>query len=257
MKTEQQTFAQKLRLFEYKVDLRTAFDDFLTMTIFSFGQNPGTGKAYDEALYVETISKYKDDALRFEFPKLLACLITEMTNRLDSSSGWDVLGEFYETNLQGKGLSQFFTPWPICVFMAKSICEARQETNAERPLLILDPCCGSGRMLLASSRECGPYQEYYGIDVDHTCVKMTSLNLFLSGLFRTETMWGDALARDDFKTSYTTSFLPFGLFRVKEKEHSKLWHLMQNTLNNMSKHTSDALSPNPTTTKDGSQLTIF
>ncbi len=259
MKTEKQTFAKILQQFQYKIDLRTAFDDFLTMTICAFGQNAVTGKSYDEDLYLETIARYKDDSLRFEFPKLLACLTEEMTERMDSDTGWDVLGEYYEQNLYRKGLSQFFTPWPICKFMAQCACDTAKE-NIERtePLRIIDPSCGSGRTLLAASRIAGPSEHYFGIDIDHTCVKMTALNLFLSGCFQAEVMCGNALLPDDFKVSYTTRLIPFGLFRVQDKLKLSLWHSMQYTF--AKKAEKDAPPPpefNGLKQEGGSQLTIF
>lgn len=259
MKSKTQPFSEILSQFQYKVALRTAFDDFLTLTICAFGQKPGTGKSCDEDLYLETIAKYKDDKLRFEFPKLLACLSGEMTERLTSDTGWDVLGEYYEANLQQKGLSQFFTPWPICTFMAQSACdEARKAVGSiDRPLRILDPACGSGRMLMASSRVCGPNEEYFGIDIDHTCVKMTALNLFLSSLLHTETMCGNALLSDDFNVSYRTSILPFGIFRVMDKTHSKLWHILKHTWENSKVENKQPPDLNPNKYPEGSQLTFF
>lgn len=168
-----------------------------------------------------------------------------------------MLGELYELHLPRKGLSQFFIPWPICQFMAASICDfaTRKDGEGAQPLRILDPTCGSGRMLLAASRLAGPRHEYYGIDVDATCVKMTALNLFLSGLFNTETMCADALLHEDFRVSYATSFLPFGLFRIQEKERSLLWHLMRNA-----RETKPSQPPADFNEKhypDGSQLSFF
>ena len=69
MKNQTETFEKKIQRFQYHYDTRTAFDDFLTMTLCAFSQNPATGKSHDEDLYLETIAKYKDDNLRFEFPK--------------------------------------------------------------------------------------------------------------------------------------------------------------------------------------------
>jgi type I restriction-modification system DNA methylase subunit len=229
MKNKIETFAHIMKRFEYRYDTRTIFNDFLTMALCSFSQNLATGKSHDEDLYLATISKYKNDDLRFEFPKLLARLTIEMEERIDSDMGTDVLGDFYEQNLSRKGSGQFFTPWPICMFMASCTGDAIGEKPVDRPIRILDPSCGSGRMLLAGNKINGPMQEYYGIDIDETCVKMTALNLFLNGMFHGEVMCADALARDDFRFSYRTSFLPFGVFRVTEKEQSPLWHLMKNS----------------------------
>lgn len=261
MKKEQQTFASTMKLFEYRFDLRTVFDDFLTMSLCAMGQNPQTMKSYDEALYLETVAKYKDDKLRFEFPHLYAHVVTEMGERWDSSEGYDVLGEFYETNLYRKGASQYFTPWPICKFMAE--CTAEQvkekiEGKTEAPLRILDPSCGSGRMLMASQKINGQQHEYYGVDIDHTCIKMTALNLIMSGLFHGEALCADALIPEDFSMSYRTSFIPFGIFRIQDKENSPLWHMLKNSWDRPKPQT-----PKPeyhgVTSKysDGAQLQIF
>jgi type I restriction-modification system DNA methylase subunit len=217
-----ETFASLFDSLAYRYDLRPVFDDFLTMTICSFSRNLSTGKSYDEDLYMETIARYDKKIVRELFPKMLALLIVEMEERNDSSSGNDVLGEFYELNFCRKGAAQFFTPWHICEFMAS--CLGNDQPEREESLRIIDPTCGSGRTLLAAAKHFGYQERYFGIDIDHTCVKMTVLNLFLNGVFHAEVMWGDSLSPDDFKMSYVTSFLPFGIFRIKQKENSHLWH---------------------------------
>ena len=208
--------------FQYRNDLSQVFDDFLTMSLCAFSPNPRTGKSHDEDLYMETIARYKASELRHNFPKMLGALILEMEAR--SLFGNDILGEYYELNLsKKKGKGQFFTPWPICQFMAS--CLADENTfERDEPLRIIDPSCGSGRMLLAGAKYNGTQQEYYGIDIDHTCVKMTAINLFLNGIFHGEVMCADALMPNDFQVSYVLSFLPFGIFRITEKEKSPLWH---------------------------------
>lgn len=228
MKSKKETFADIMHSFHYRYDLRSVFDDFLTIAICAFSQNLATGKSHDEELYMATIARYKSDEVKNIFPKLLALLILEMEERISSSLGNDVLGDFYEQNLYSARSSQYFTPWTICMFMASCVAgDGKEETD--RPLRILDPSCGSGRMLLAGARTRGTEHEYYGIDLDHVCVKMTALNLFLSGIFHGEVMCADALSPDDFRMSYVISFLPFGIFRVTEKERSKLWHLHKNS----------------------------
>ena len=258
MKTKQETFAQIMARFNYRYDTRTIFNDFLTMTLCSFSQNPATSKSHDEDLYLETIGKYKNDDLRFEFSKLLACLILEMEDRVDSDTGNDVLGEFYEQNISRKGSGQFFTPWHICKFMATCTAESIEDKPVDRPIRILDPSCGSGRMLLAGNKVNGPMHEYYGVDIDETCVKMTAINLFLNGMFHSEVICADALARDDFRFSYRTSVLPFGIFRVTDKHQSPLWHLMQNAW--PEKKVKEQMEPpqfSETKVVTGNQLTIF
>jgi type I restriction enzyme M protein len=105
----------------------------------------------------------------------------------------DILGEFYETNLvtQANRKQQFFTPWSLCVLMAHITC-TRKPRKSENVLRMLDPCCGSGRMVLAASRELGSHYRYYGIDIDPICARMAALNFFLSGMTG-EVMIADAL----------------------------------------------------------------
>lgn len=231
MYTTKETFTSLCTELSYRYDERTVFDDFLTMSICSFSPNPTTGKSYDEDLYLQTVAKYKDDPKRFNLPKMLACLTTEMEERLLNGDSTDILGEFYESQLYRKGTSQYFTPWPICQFMAKSTCNEAKKQESDQPLRILDPACGSGRMLIASAMTCGRHHHFYGIDIDTTCVKMTALNLFLNGVFYGEVMCANALMPDDFRESYRLSFLPFGIFRITEKEKSPLWHLHRSSFN--------------------------
>jgi len=227
MKNKQETFASMMDAFSYRYDLRPVFDDFLTMSLCAATQIPGKGKSHYEDLYLETVAKYAKDDLRHLFPKMFARLVLEMEDRYKDTQGNDVIGEYYELHFCRKNSGQFFSPMPICHFMARSICG--DSKHLEEPKRVLDPTCGSGRMLLAGAHCMGKEHEFYGIDLDHTCVKMTALNLFFNGIFHSEVMCADALSPDDFRISYVISLLPFGIFQVKEKEKSRLWRMYKNT----------------------------
>jgi type I restriction-modification system DNA methylase subunit len=242
------SFEALLKEFEYKYPLAAVFDDFLIMSICSVTQNPATGISYYEDIYLETIKKYKDDHLRFHFPKLFAGLVKEMDERVKSEEGNDVLGEFYVRNLYKRGTSQYFTPWPVCLFMAQS-CLERSEKHIG--LHILDPACGSGRMLLAMSQIAGTTHYYYGIDIDPTCVHMSSLNLFLNGRFDSEILCGNALIPEDFSFSHVISFAPFGIFRINIKSKSNLWCLLRDTLKKKD------VSENKGVNEGGTQFTLL
>lgn len=218
-------FNSIIKQFEYQFDLRTVFNDFLSITLCAFAHNPSTGMSYYEEDYLAVIAKYKHSPLHKEFPRLLAQLIIEMEQRHDTSGGNDVLGEFYEQNIYRKGAAQYFTPPPICELMARSMGGRAENTS----LKILDPACGSGRMLMSASRIMGKDNRFYGIDIDQTCVQMTTLNLFLNGLFDSEVMCSNALNPNDFNISYHISLLPFGIFRITDKESSRLWKMVQNS----------------------------
>jgi len=222
-------FAESLLTISHRFSLFTVFDDFLTMSIAACTQNLQTKQSWYEDEYLATIAKYKDSELRHEFPKAFSHLVSEMEERVDSSLGNDVLGEFFEQYISNGRNGQFFTPYPVCQFMAS--ITTSENVVTDRPLRVLDPACGSGRMLLAAHRTNGPGYEYYGIDIDRICVKMTALNLFLNGIWNSEAMCANALMPDDFVISYRVSFLPLGIFKIGEKEQSPLWHLHRNSFN--------------------------
>lgn len=226
-----QSFSSQMLKFEHRYDLRTAFDDFLTLSLCSLSINPLTRKSFDEELYMDTILKYEKDDLRHLFPEAFAQMVLEMESLKGSSPGNDVLGDFYQEHLYRKGAQQFFTTWHVCEMMAKITCAEQ----SEKILNVLDPTCGSGRMLLASAFMLGNKHHYYGIDIDATCVKMSAINLFLNGIFHGEVMCADSLNPDDFRCSYKLSILPFGVRLITEKENSTLWHLHKNSFIKMNK----------------------
>lgn len=259
-----QTFRDIMLGFSYQYDLRNVFSDFLTMCICAFTQNPFTGKSHYEEENLQTIEPYKKSKLCDEFSNLLASLTLEMEELSSSSDGNDVLGSFYETHLYRKGASQYFTPQHICHFMA-SVTMGEVSTNIDEPISIIDPCYGSGRMLLAGAKLRTPNQQYefYGIDVDPICVKMTAINLFLNGLFHSEVMQANALDPNSFEISYRISLLPFGIYKITEREQSPLWNRYLHSFPKLHENSKVPLSPIEFTDqtelfqKSNSQLNLF
>jgi type I restriction enzyme M protein len=225
-------FAETIHKIGYRFSLGKVFDDFLTMTMCAVTPNLHTKKSYYEDEYLDTINNYKDSELRHEFPKALAYLIFEMEERLlDVGRGNDVLGDFFEQNISNGRNGQFFTPPNICEFMASivGVDNPVEDQVQSKPFRILDPSCGSGRMLLTAHRQSKYPNEYYGIDIDRTCVKMTALNFFFNGMFGSEVMCANALSPVDFVISYRISMFPLGIFKIENKEESKLWNMHRNS----------------------------
>lgn len=253
------SFTDSIHHIARRVSLYTAFDDFVTMALAAVTQNLHTGESWYEGEYLAAMEKYKTLEVRHEFPKAFASLVSEMDDRVDSSLGNDVLGEFFEEHISNGKNGQFFTPYYVCMMMASMTCGERSspEGKVER---IIDPTCGSGRMLIASSRILGPGHEYYGIDIDPTCIKMSALNLFLNGVWNSEVMCANALLPSDFSFSYRISFLPLGIFKIEDREKSKLWHMHNASFEKKSGGDSIVLNPTPFSERpkdEGTQLPLF
>jgi type I restriction-modification system DNA methylase subunit len=251
-------FAQSILSIAHRVSLYIAFDDFLTMAIAAVTQNPGTKLSWYEGEYLQAMEKYKTLEVRHEFPNAFASLIMEMEDRVTDQMGNDVLGEFFETHISNGHNGQFFTPYHVCLMMA-SFTGGDTTAKHDKPQRVIDPTCGSGRMLLASSRVLGPGHEYYGVDIDATCIKMAALNLFLNGVWISEVMCANALSPFDFRFSYHTSFFPLGIFKIEDKEKSRLWHLYNASFKKKGSEEQSIVSHIQLSGRqyDGSQLNLF
>ncbi len=103
----------------------------------------------------------------------------------------DVLGPAYMlvSSKDGNGLGQFFTPYHISLVTARLLVgDHPQLDHQHMPLTPIDPCVGSGGLLLAAAslyprewHERG-YVVFYGIDLDPVCVQMAHLNMRLHRL---------------------------------------------------------------------------
>jgi len=162
----------------YRHDFMKVFDDFLTLTICALSM----GRM--ETLYLDTIKEYSKEEISL-FGNLLGALIIEYEKRASIEGAWyEGLGDFFMENTSKFGQDargQFFTPDTICNFMA--MVTAGEDGLSERQ--IIDPACGSGRMLIAFDRTDvkNRFENFYvACDIDNRCVKMCAINMFLYGL---------------------------------------------------------------------------
>ena len=107
----------------------------------------------------------------------------------------DTLGASYMEFAANKDAGQFFTPWDIAKVSAELISDhgalVRQRLDSDEPfepVTVMDPACGSGIMLLAFASTyprwmiTRGYVQFYGQDIDETCVRMARINCKLYGL---------------------------------------------------------------------------
>jgi type I restriction-modification system DNA methylase subunit len=162
------SFSQYIMQVGYKYGLHSVFDDFLEMTVcaLSLGQM--------EDRYFEIIKRYNKEELLI-FSTALAAVIIEMEN--DGEGLKDGFGDFFMEHISYGKAGQFFTPEHICEMMALiTIGEIRDDE------MIADPCCGSGRTLMAAAR-INRNARFYGADIDRTCAMMCVVNMCLNGMF--------------------------------------------------------------------------
>ena len=165
----------------------------------------GWSNAFDQVLDLILYALNKDEE---KYMKLVGQMDKRAVDKAAEISGllikafchdyciWDYLGEVYiqiGSLSKSKAFGQFFTPFHICEMMAKMqfgdikqlIAKAKKEN---RKITVDEPCVGSGAMLLACKKviieEAGlaglDYFEFYGTDIDVTCVKMCKIQMLLT-----------------------------------------------------------------------------
>lgn len=88
----------------------------------------------------------------------------------------DVLGDYFEhAGLARKDLGQVLTPQSLADF---TTTQAAKPYQKRKVLTVCDPCCGSGRFLLAAAEQL-PQAMLVGIDVDRRMARMSAINLAL------------------------------------------------------------------------------
>ena len=94
----------------------------------------------------------------------------------DGTGLTDCLGEFFQNHITRGANGQFFTPEHVCTMIAQMTMG--EETKDKT---IMDPACGSGRMLLSAAK-ISRRNYFFGADLDSRCSKMCAINLCLNGL---------------------------------------------------------------------------
>lgn len=196
-------------------DRGKVFNDFLTAAICTYHKTNIQTKLQEqdetnEALYMETISKYEKDEVD-TFPKLLGIFMQSVYDTPYS----DILGEYFTEHVTKGQNGQFFTPSSICEVMARM----QGEPNTVDGKTVSDPACGSGRLLLAFAKH-NPANYFYGSDNSNTCAKMTTANFFINGL-RGEVAWMNTLSMEWYG-GWQINQDGLGILPI-DKEQSAIW----------------------------------
>lgn len=165
----------------------TLFDHFLEYVLCQFTVS---GKPLDWWNYTR-----EETGL---FLELFHTWVDAMQVVLETKPWYDFLGVLYETHVAGalrkRGGGQFFTPMNVCELMAAIVITGEGAGES-----ISDPCCGSGRLLLAGISARKGKALANAKDLDRTCCLMTACNLLIHG-FRGTVSWGNSLLNDTRET---------------------------------------------------------
>lgn len=108
---------------------------------------------------------------------------------IEKNSDQDFLGETYMSlDFGNKNCGQFFTPYHISKMMAKLNGSCDEEIKEKGYVLVGDPCCGSGGLLIAFANELKlKYDDISSVaffaaqDIDYTVSMMCYIQLSLMG----------------------------------------------------------------------------
>ena len=104
--------------------------------------------------YIEAIKPYHKEELS-QFSQAFALLVTEM----EAHPFADLLGPYYteiasHSSKQARG--EFYTPPEVSELMARMSVDVRKVIAEGKPITLSDPCCGSGGMILAYTKQFSP-----------------------------------------------------------------------------------------------------
>jgi hypothetical protein len=182
-----------------------AFEDFLHMSLCAL-----SGGAMEDQ-YLAVVEKYATGEKGSRGCDSLAHMFGELVAQMEDTRGEmrDVLGDLFQGAITYGEAGQFLTPEPVARLMAKLTTGNHALEEGARPT-VSDPCCGSGRLLLAVAEEHRDW-EFVGQDIDLRCVRMTALNLAFRNRYG-HVIHGNTLAMEQ-RLVYRTGFNGRGFIR--------------------------------------------
>jgi len=169
----------------YRYSAWKIWDDLMFMSAAVLSQ-PVYWVQEREDEYLHRINQY-DKETQALFPVMFG----EIVLAFDQEGCVDILGDLYmQLELYNKWKGQFFSPDSICELMSKMV-GANLVTEVEKQgyISVMDPCCGSGAMLIAFARNAEQagvnYQTdvlFVGQDVDPVVAHMCYISMSLLAL---------------------------------------------------------------------------
>ncbi len=134
-----------------------AFEDFLLVTVCALG-HPRM-----EEEYLQTVERHKEGKNGKRGIDTLVKMFANLIHTTTETDG-DHLGDLFQGSITYGEKGQFLTPEPLCRLMA-TMTLPLEKTDLDGRRVVVDECCGSGRMLLAAARV-QPNWQFVGKDID-------------------------------------------------------------------------------------------
>lgn len=180
-----------------------AFEDFLHMSVCALSG----GQMEDQ--YMATVTRHTEGKPGKRGCDSISQAFGTLVHHMEKTRK-DILGDLFQGSITYGEAGQYMTPEPVCQMMASmTVGDVAEEEGSARKN-VCDPCCGSGRMLLAVA-DLKPHWEFIGQDVDLRCVRMTAINLALRNLYG-YVVWGNSLGLEK-RLVYRTGFNLRGVIR--------------------------------------------
>jgi len=170
------TLEHAIRQFAYGHHTFTIYRHFVELSALALSNVADPiNKAAREQQYLSIVQQYKPAEFQ-RFPSLLGMLATCL-----EYEPTDVLGRLYHRlEIHNHQSGQFFTPYPVCLAMAKMLVhDAKHLVQEQEFIRAQEPCVGSGAMIIALAQalkdEGINYQQHLhvtAIDIDTLCVHM-------------------------------------------------------------------------------------
>lgn len=207
-KSTKDELVEEIRRLSSSQGLNTVFTTFLEITATSIAAQMDTVNASErEKRYQEIASQIKPENLS-SYARMFALLYLSVREHEDDPC--DILGAIYhELRLNNEWNGQFFTPDNICRMMAQMINPVNEFTDKEKPVMINEPTCGSGTMIIgaiwAMQRQNIDFQHkafFVAQDIDIRCVWMTYIQLSLYRI-PAVVIHGNSLTTEEWSRWYT------------------------------------------------------
>jgi hypothetical protein len=153
----------------YHHHLFTVFRHFVELSALSLSNAVDPiNRAVREAQYLAIVKQYTPEEFQ-HFPRLFSRLVTCL-----EQEPTDVLGRLYHRlELQNEQTGQFFTPYPVCLVMAKMLVhDAKALLEKQEFIRVHEPCVGSGAMVMALAQ----VLREEGINYQH-CLHVTAIDV--------------------------------------------------------------------------------